>query len=310
MPITRNDIPYLSTAGMRAEFFAAFKASSENIRDYEKIATIIPSSKKQETYAWLGDIPSFREFLSERQIRELIETGYTIVNKKWELTIAVEADAFSDDQYGQLQVRVRAMGQEAPRHKNALVFETLGKGFTSKCYDGQYFFDTDHSEGNSGTQSNKGTDALSHAAVLAARLAMRKFKNDQGKYLGIEPNVCVCSADEADLAHEIFDNEYLSITESNKNERRKNPLYGQFTIIVSPDFVSGAGASGGGSWCLLDTTKALKPMILQEREAVSFNMLDLNSDTGFMRDEYVYGAKARYNAGYGIWQCAYGNLVA
>ncbi|MFX8036086.1 Mu-like prophage major head subunit gpT family protein, partial [Acinetobacter baumannii] len=29
------------------------------------------------------------------------------------------------------------------------------------------------------------------------------------------------------------------------------------------------------------------------------------SESAFMRDRYVYGVRARYNVGYGLWQAAY-----
>lgn len=50
------------------------------------------------------------------------------------------------------------------------------------CYDGQNFFDTDHSEGASGTQSNY--QASSYALALDKTklvvTAMRGFKDDTG----------------------------------------------------------------------------------------------------------------------------------
>jgi len=29
-----------------------------------------------------------------------------------------------------------------------------------------------------------------------------------------------------------------------------------------------------------------------------------------VRDQYIYGVRARYNAGYGLWQMAYGSQPA
>ena len=36
-----------------------------------------------------------------------------------------------------------------------------------------------------------------------------------------------------------------------------------------------------------------------------FQALEGNSETGFMRDEYLYGVKTRFAFGYGDWRDAY-----
>ncbi|RLV58607.1 head protein [Parashewanella curva] len=59
---------------------------------------------------------------------------------------------------------------------------------------------------------------------------------------------------------------------------------------------------------LLDTTRALKPLIWQERvkpqlESVNANGQNID-DSVFMLDEYKYGVRARGNAGYTLWQLA------
>jgi phage major head subunit gpT-like protein len=43
---------------------------------------------------------------------------------------------------------------------------------------------------------------------------------------------------------------------------------------------------------------------------VEFAALEGTSENGFMRDQYVYGVRARYNVGFGLWQTAYGSQVA
>ena len=65
-------------------------------------------------------------------------------------------------------------------------------------------------------------------------------------------------------------------------------------------------------WFLLDTTRALKPIIFQEREkADRIIRLDREEDENvFMRDAYLYGVRGRYNVGYGFWQMAFGSKAA
>ncbi|MBL6431679.1 MAG: Mu-like prophage major head subunit gpT family protein [Alphaproteobacteria bacterium] len=69
---------------------------------------------------------------------------YTIVNRKFEGTVEVEADDISDDQIGIYSPLFTEMGRSAAAHPDELVFEMLDQAFEAECYDGQPFFDTDH----------------------------------------------------------------------------------------------------------------------------------------------------------------------
>lgn len=70
--------------------------------------------------------------------------------------------------------------------------------------------------------------------------------------------------------------------------------------------VSNFGGGAGAPWFLLDTTRIMKPLILQKRRDYNFVMMDSDKDENvFMRKEYIYGADARLNVGYGLWQLAY-----
>lgn len=50
------------------------------------------------------------------------------------------------------------MGQATRRHPEELIFGLLASGFAANCYDGQFFFDTDHpvsdADGNTVSLSN------------------------------------------------------------------------------------------------------------------------------------------------------------
>lgn len=64
-------------------------------------------------------------------------------------------------------------------------------------------------------------------------------------------------------------------------------------------------------WFLLDTRKPLKPLIFQDRQAPEFTSLDdLNDQSVFMRNEFLYGVHRRCVAGFGLWQLAHGSKNA
>lgn len=70
-------------------------------------------------------------------------------------------------------------------------------------------------------------------------------------------------------------------------------------------------AGSEDAWYLLDTSREVKPLIWQEREPYAFqSMVEPTNPHVFMTDEFIYGVKARANAGYGLWQLAFGSKAA
>jgi phage major head subunit gpT-like protein len=73
-----------------------------------------------------------------------------------------------------------------------------------------------------------------------------------------------------------------------------------------PGSVSNVQAGSGPAWFLLDLSKAVKPIIWQERIPYEFQTITDPKDTKvFMTDEFLYGIRARVNAGFGLWQLAF-----
>lgn len=70
--------------------------------------------------------------------------------------------------------------------------------------------------------------------------------------------------------------------------------------------VSNMQDGAGPAWFLLDTSRAIKPIIWQERANYDLQTIMNKDDTRvFMTDEFLYGIRARVNAGFGLWQLAY-----
>lgn len=85
----------------------------------------------------------------------------------------------------------------------------------------------------------------------------------------------------------------------------EHPVYPKVDGTGTPDLVSNLYSGASTAWYLLDTSRALKPLIFQERVKPNFTaMTDENDEAVFMRDEYRYGIRARSNVGFGFWQMA------
>ena len=138
--------------GFRTVFNEAYSAVGPL---FTKIAMTVPSSVREETYAWLGAFPRMREWVGERHIKNLALHTHNIKNKDWEVTVEVDRNDIEDDAIGVYRPIISEMGRAAAVHPDELVFTLLSQGFATPCYDGQYFFDTDHPVGDS-TASNFG----------------------------------------------------------------------------------------------------------------------------------------------------------
>lgn len=270
----------------------AMTAMTASQPQYTRVATVIPSSAKEEEYGWLGNLPKMREWIGERFINALAAHGFSIKNKPWELTIEVDRDDVEDDRLGVYKPLFEMMGQSAAIHPDELVFALLKNGFTSLCYDGQYFFDEDHKAGGDAVQSNKTDLVLSAEAYAAARAAMMSLKDEHGKPLRITPDLLVVGPSNDELARRILFAEQINGT--------TNTMRNTAELLTVPDL--------DAEWFLLSTKMPLKPIIFQQRKKPEFVGLDRPDDENvFMRKKFIYGMDSRDNAGYGLWQLAYGS---
>ncbi|MEW5683016.1 MAG: Mu-like prophage major head subunit gpT family protein [Pseudomonadota bacterium] len=197
-----------------------------------QIATVVQSSSKSNTYGWLGQFPKFREWIGDRVLKSMKEHSYTVTNKSFESTVEVDRDDIQDDTVGVYAPLMDELGYASAVFPDELAFPLLKAGFTNECFDGQYFFDTDHP---------------------------------------VNAEVDGSGADES-VSNVIIDGAYV-----------------------------------GEPWFLLDVSRAIKPIIYQERTKPAFVAMDNPNDEGvFMRKMFRYGVDVRCNVGYGFWQMAIG----
>ncbi len=81
-------------SGTIREAFQSFntvfnKAFHKMEAQYPRVAMEVPSETRDENYAWLGAVPSMREWIGDREIKNLAAYGYTIRNKDFEATVTV-----------------------------------------------------------------------------------------------------------------------------------------------------------------------------------------------------------------------------
>jgi len=297
MLVNRENVTSLFIS-LKTTFNNAFAAAPTV---WEKIAMKVPSTTGQNIYAWLSKFPKMQKWVGEKNVKSLEAFKYTVVNDDFEATIEVDRNDINDDNLGIYGPQAQMAGEAAKQLPDEIVIDLVNKAFTTLCFDGQYFFDPNHKVGDVNV-SNKGTKVLSAASSAAAdaslgvaRVAMRKFKDSDGRSLNVIPNVLLVGPALETTALKLRNNEFLTGVDA-------NPYRGLFEVVVDARITSDT------AWYLLDTTKAVKPFIYQERQAPVFvQQTDPQSDGVFNLKKFKFGAEARAAGGYGFWQLAYGS---
>lgn len=271
---------------------------------------LVTSDQESETYKWLGMAPAMREWVGGRVAKGFRDNGITIVNKTFEATLEVLLDEIRRDKTGQVMVRVRELAGRTNSHWAKLLSTLIIAGEAAVCYDGQYFFDTDHAEGDSGTQSNDidsniGTTTAPTAAemetsILKAVEAIIGFKDDQGEPMNEEATsflvmvpVPFMSAAAAALKNPVITDGSGSRTNTITN------LGGfSFELAVNPRL------TWTTKFATFRTDGMTKPFIRQEEEGVTVSAIAEGSELEFRENRHHYGIKAIRNVGYGYWQHA------
>lgn len=140
MDVTTSNLQALDTA-IRTMFNESLLKAETT---YGMVSMTVSSNTRQNVYPNLSDIPGMREWLGERQINRLARDAFTILNRKFENTIAVPKEDIEDDQVGLYSSLAGEFGQTAAELADDIVWELFPKGFTTLHHDGQNFFDTDH----------------------------------------------------------------------------------------------------------------------------------------------------------------------
>lgn len=121
---------------------------------YPDICTVVPSNGLSERYGMLGQMPGVREWVGDRKFEQLRAGDFTITNKHWEQSLEIQRTDIEDDRMGMYGPVMEQLGAEAAYHPDELLITLIQNGESSASFDGQFFFDTDHSWGDSGTQDN------------------------------------------------------------------------------------------------------------------------------------------------------------
>lgn len=279
------------------------------------IGTLISSDSEVENYNWIGTAPKMEEWLGEAPLKQRPNYSATLKNKSFISAERIDKGDLRRDKTGQVRSIISSLGDATGAHWEELVDTLISNGETAsgtdlegKPYDGQAFFDTDHSYTGSEYTTNQSNDLSAGVYNIATATAPT-------------------TEEAADILNDLVGNFYAL-----KDDRGRaiNNNVQSFTVMVgtvalwaplnraaTADNLAGGETNSAKQFNIkvilnpalsAKTTKVyafanMQPLgafILQDEVPVSVG----EEDPGRLVKYITVDAQAVRNAGYGLWQKA------
>lgn len=310
------DQSLLSSRAIMGMYFARLE-TDPGLRWLNGVSNLFNSDQESETYKFLGQSPAMREWIGGRQAKGFSGQGVTVLNKHYEATIEIEKRDARRDKTAQIEARIQEFADRSITHWASLVSALMVAGESTTCYDGQFFFDTDHSEGDSGAQSNDlsvtiaGLPAQVHGSttapsneemqqsILRAVTAILGFKDDRGEPMNENAREFVVTVPMS-LYPMALAACNASMTQAMVQNQNPN-LLGDFRLSAIPNARLSSWTNKFAVW---RTDSPIKALIRQAEQDVELKAKAEGSEFEFDNDAWQFGIDAWRGVGYGYWQRA------
>lgn len=274
---------------------------------WNQVAMEMPSKTSLETYGWMDRLPVFEEWRGPRTVHAIPTRSRSVVNKKWQDSVALPRPNYEDDQFGLFMPAVSDLGRQGRKlhdQQLALLLEANPIGF-----DGLTFFNTAHLQDidnpASPTQSNDlQTLPLNASNYGAARAQMRGWKGrdgqplSYGKTLLVVPPALEEPARQLNLAQSFAPQQFGNLANNvGATDNIWRGMVGEPLVIEE--------LTKPKVWYLLRTDMTIKPLLVQKRKEITFvPKVSPSDDNVFWNDELVWGADGRFAYDVTLWWLA------
>lgn len=304
---------YISDKEVIGIFFQNYEGALANSW-VPKLSNSFESTTAVERYAGVGNAPALREWVGGRLAKSLAEYSMTVSNKDYEATLVALRKDLRRDKTGQLEAKIAMLAQRAAEHDEKLLSALINVADTSSAglaYDGQLFFDTDHSVGDSGTLDNDITVDISalpigdttgaHGSVTDPSVGemalsiqkginqLRTMKDDQGEPVNhniqevlIMVPVGLGTAAEA------------ALNSANLVHGLNNPIYNtgvRKTLVINPRL------TWTDEFAIFRVDSPIKPLLVQTEEPITMEVIGAGSEYAFDNNAHKYGVRKSGNVG-------------
>ena len=306
-----NSLNQLSSRAIIGRYYKELEAIT-GMSWVDRVSTQFGSNQDKESYKWLGMSPALRQWVGGRQAKGLSAKGVTIENVHFEATLDIHMEDIRRDKTDQIMVRVNDLAKRYNEHWAKLLSTAIEAGTSTDCYDGQYFFDDDHSEGASGTQKNlltatevtaldvttatAPTEAEMSAALLGVVSYMMAYKDDQGEPMNADARswMVMCPATPI----------WSAAVGAVKNQVINQSTNTLQTAPFSVEVVCNPRLTGTAVFYVVRTDANVKGLIRQQETEGALQAIAEGSELEFNEGVWRFGLDTWRNVGYGYWQMA------
>lgn len=284
---------------------------------FNSITNTFRSDQAAEEYAFLDAVGPLREWVGGRQAQGFKESSFTIENKHFEKTIEIPVKDMRRDKLDLLRAKVADVVKRAMTHPASMVSTLIKNGESGVCYDGQYFFDTDHEEGNSGTQSNKisvdisslpvsnhGSTTLPSVAEFQLAIAQgvqqfMTFVDPAGEPMNEDANNFVIMVPTS--YYNVANTAVATPLQVAESQTGLSSLKQDYTVrvVVNPRL-----STWSNKFAMFNTDGYIKPFVFQRETATTVASIAEGSEYEFKYKKHQHGVDYWGNAAYGLWHKA------
>lgn len=310
-----SDQSILSSRAIMGMYFARLE-QNPGLAWVNAVSNLFTSDQESETYPFLGQSPAMREWIGGRQAKSLAGQALTIANRHYEATLEVAVRDARRDKTPQIEARVQDFADRSLTHWASLLSTLIANGESTVCYDGQFFFDTDHSEGSSGAQSN---DIQVDISALTAQLhgapaAPSVEEMQQAMLKGIAQIISV-KDDQGEPMNESASSFLVMVpvslymvaiaaTSTLTQAALQNNMNPNLIANLSVQVVMNARLTWTDKFAIFRTDSPIKALIRQSETDIDLKAKAEGSEFEFDNDAWQFGIDTWRNVGYGYWQRA------
>lgn len=306
-PITSSSFPRLFDKRIREIMEGVWTDLTKEEARIPDLYNVIKSDSNVEEWAGVGAVPDIPEFNGVIQSLPVYPTFYNKIEpKEYAAKLVFERKFLDDKKFPVMMANAEGLFTSAFRVREKTGVRGFAYAFSS-AYDfltseeGLSWCNSSHTTksgvSTSSGFSNAGTSALDKTSVAATWLLMRRFKNDIGERISVNPDLLIVPDNMGDKAEEINGTPHgLYSAEGTINIQK-----GRYKIIryrLLDDYSS-------KTWFLADSRMLKKYNIFIDRIKPETNTnVDFNT---LMTEISLY---MRMGAGALEWRCIYGMEVS
>lgn len=262
-----------------------------------------------ENNAWVGGIAGMTERKGDPKFDKLAAPSFFIRNIPFQTGLTIKKEDFIFGRANVIQQRIADLVPKAIQHPGSLILSAIAAAESTVCYDGQYFFDTDHSEGSSGIQDNDLTYAKAGTvptvnemigAINTAIAGIWGFKDDKGEYCNLDARDFTVGAPVA-LMPRLLETLGITVRPGQSSTTLLDPNNGAYRL--TPQILP--GVTGNKIVLFINRANGMGSAFIHQvlMPTEPWN-LGLESEHCKKTGELLFAVEGTYNVGYGRWQDA------